>query len=82
MRYKALVTFVGQVAMVKGEVREIPERFAEDLLNAKYVEQVKAEEKPKTATKADPPKPKTTKKKTTKKKAVKKEDDQVDQASE
>ena len=70
MRYKALVTFVGQVAMVKGEVREIPERFAEDLLSAKYIEKVEAK------------KPKTTKKKTTKKKAVKKEDDQVDHVSE
>ena len=68
--YKAKVTFVGQVSMVKGEVREIPDRFAEDLLSAKYIEKVEAE------------KPKTTKKKTTKKKAVKKEDDQIDQISE
>lgn len=38
MAYKALTTFSGKIAMVKGEVREIAdEKIAKDLIRAGYV---------------------------------------------
>lgn len=46
--YKALKSFIGLVSMRKGEVRDISNlAYAKDLLNAKYIEEIKAETKPK-----------------------------------
>lgn len=45
MKYKALVSFVGQISMAKDEVREISDKeLISDLLQAKYIEKV--QEKP------------------------------------
>lgn len=45
---KALVSFAGLVSMAQGEVRDIPEKFVNDLLNAGYIECPKViETKPK-----------------------------------
>lgn len=42
MRYKALVTFVGDISMTKGEIRELPDSpNVESLVSAKYIEAVK-----------------------------------------
>lgn len=42
MKYKALVSFVGKISMAKGSVREISDKeLISDLLNAKYIEEVK-----------------------------------------
>lgn len=47
MKIKALVSFSGAFSMYKGEVRECSDKvILQDLLQAKYVEEVK-EEKPK-----------------------------------
>lgn len=73
MRYRALVSFTGLVSMAKGQVREISDlSLAHDLLKAKYIEEVKADEKgtnvpeqktvPKTSKKAKTPKKKESKK--------------------
>lgn len=44
MRYRALVSFTGLVSMAKDEVREISDlSIANDLLKAKYIEEVKAD---------------------------------------
>lgn len=61
MRYKALVSFSGQISMAMGEVREISDQsIVDDLLKARYIipiepkeEKVKTDdvEKPKTKTK-------------------------------
>ena len=46
MKVKALVSFVGQISMAKGEVREISNKeLISDLLNAKYIEEIKEEVK-------------------------------------
>lgn len=46
MRYRALVSFTGLVSMAKDEVREISDlSIANDLLKAKYIEEVKADGK-------------------------------------
>ena len=46
MKYRALVSFTGLVSMAKGQVREISDfSLAHDLLKAKYIEEVKADEK-------------------------------------
>ena len=49
--FKALVSFAGLVTMAQGEVRDIPEKYVNDLLNAGYIEditpEVKVENKPK-----------------------------------
>lgn len=43
MKVKALVSFSGIVTMTKGEVAEIKDKVVyEDLLNAKYVVEVKS----------------------------------------
>ena len=40
--YKALKTFSGLISMAEGEVREIKDlSIVKDLLNAKYIEEVK-----------------------------------------
>lgn len=42
MMYKALVSFTGLISMGKGDVREISDiSIANDLLKAKYIEEVK-----------------------------------------
>lgn len=42
MKYKALVSFVGQISMAKGEEREISnKKLISDLLQAKYIEEIK-----------------------------------------
>lgn len=42
MQYKALVSFAGQVAMRKGQVKELTDKDAiASLLRAGYIEQVK-----------------------------------------
>ena len=61
--YKALVSFCGIVTMAKGEIRNIPEHIAQDLLNAHYIEKVEKEKK----AEKKPEKKKSTKKKSTKK---------------
>lgn len=62
--YRALISFSGLLSMVKGEVREIPDKvLAMDLLNCHYIEVV---EESKPAPPKDVPKKKTTKKKTPK----------------
>ena len=39
MKYKALVSFASiEVSMAMGEVKEVPEPIAKDLLKAKYIE--------------------------------------------
>lgn len=44
MKYRALVTFAGiDVSMAMGEVKEVPEPIAKDLLNAKYIEKAEGE---------------------------------------
>lgn len=44
--YKALVSFGGKISMVEGEVREINDKeIVKDLLNAKYIEEVKETKK-------------------------------------
>ena len=44
--YKALKSFSGLVSMRKGEVRDISNlAYAKDLLNAKYIEEIKTEAK-------------------------------------
>lgn len=46
MMYKALISFSGQISMAEGEVREITDKeIIKDLLNARYIEEVK-DEKP------------------------------------
>lgn len=41
MKYKATLTFGGAVSMAAGEVREIDEKEAKELLRAGYIEEVK-----------------------------------------
>lgn len=44
--YKALVSFGGKISMVEGEIREINDKeIVKDLLNAKYIEEVKENKK-------------------------------------
>ena len=44
--FKALKSFSGKISMVEGEIKEILDKeVAKDLLNAKYVEEVKAAKK-------------------------------------
>lgn len=43
MLYKALVTFAGMASMHAGEVRELDDNMAADLLRAGYIEQVPAD---------------------------------------
>lgn len=44
--YRALISFSGQISMMEGEVREISDPLLlSDLLNAKYIEEVKEESK-------------------------------------
>ena len=58
MTIKALKSFSGKIAMIKGEVREIEDKaLCEDLLRANYVESLS----PKTETKASKPKSKSKK---------------------
>lgn len=39
--YKALISFSGLVSMVKGEVRDIPDKMvASDLLSCGYIEEI------------------------------------------
>lgn len=55
MLYKALKGFSGVITMSKGEIKEIKDQdVANDLLNAKYIEQIKAT--PKAANKKKAPK--------------------------
>ena len=54
MRYKALISFSGIVSMAEGEVREISDKaLIDDLTDAGYITEVKADNKAK-------PKPKKT----------------------
>ena len=44
--YKALVSFAGKVSMRKGEEKEINDKvIAKDLLNARYIEEIKPAKK-------------------------------------
>lgn len=46
MKYRALVSFVGRLSMIKGEVREIQdEALAKSLLQPKFIEKVEEETK-------------------------------------
>ena len=52
--YKALVSFGGIVSMHKGEVKDIKNKeVAKDLLNARYIEEVKTENKKPTKAKKE-----------------------------
>lgn len=47
MLYRALVTFTGLITMRKDEVRDITDiEIIKDLLNAKYIEEVKGAKEP------------------------------------
>lgn len=49
MKVKALVSFAGKVTMAKNEVKEIKDKeVLADLLQARYVEEVKSAKKVKT----------------------------------
>ncbi len=49
--YKALLSFSGLISMSKGEVREIEDKeIVKDLLQAKYIEEIKKETKKETKT--------------------------------
>lgn len=53
MKVKAVVSFCGKISMKIGEVKEIKdEKILNDLLNAKYVEEIAEEKKIKTIKKA------------------------------
>lgn len=41
MKYKAKITFGGVVSMAEGEVKEVDERTAKELLKAGYIEEIK-----------------------------------------
>ena len=46
MKYRALVSFVGRISMIKGEVREIQdENLAKSLLQPKFIEKVEEKTK-------------------------------------
>lgn len=45
MKVKALVSFSGLESMAMGEVKDIDESIAKDLLHAKYVEAIGKEDK-------------------------------------
>ena len=63
MIVKALVSFAGRVSMMEGETRDIKDMaIVKDLLNAKYIEEVKTEP----VTEEVKPKKRTVKKKTPK----------------
>ena len=54
MKYKALVSFVGEISMAKGNIKEISNKeLISDLLKAGYIEEVKekSKEEPKAPTK-------------------------------
>lgn len=79
--YRALISFCGKVSMAEGEIRSIDDkRIADDLLNAKYIEEVNAPKKdapkkdaPKeNAPKEDAPKAETKKKTSRKRKTTNK----------
>lgn len=41
-KYKALISFAGQITMSVNEIKEIKDKeIAEDLLNAGYIEEIK-----------------------------------------
>lgn len=40
LKIKALVSFAGKVTMAPGEIREVPNEIAEDLIRAGYAEKV------------------------------------------
>lgn len=42
MKIKALVSFVGAVSMQQGEVREVSDELAKDLIKAKHAKKVTA----------------------------------------
>lgn len=49
--YRALVSFSGLISMAEGDVREISDKdVVKDLLNAKYIEEVKDEKSAKKKT--------------------------------
>lgn len=65
MRYKALVSFSGKIAMAMGDIREIEDAsLVDDLMKAGYIIPFEADSKPE---KAEKPKKKTTKRKESKK---------------
>lgn len=45
VKIKALVSFAGKVTMVAGEVRDVKDEIAEDLIQAKYAEKVTTSKK-------------------------------------
>lgn len=53
MKYKATVSFAGQVSMKKGETRELESSLAKPLLKAGYIEEVKKAVKPKATEQSD-----------------------------
>lgn len=56
MKYKALKSFSGLVSMAKGDVKEIKDNYIIfDLLQAKYIKEVKEEKTTKRATKKKTP---------------------------
>ena len=58
MMYKALISFTGLVSMAKGDVREISDiSLANDLIKARYIEEVKKDAPPKKVTEKKPRSP-------------------------
>ena len=47
MIVKALVSFAGPFTMFPGEIREVSDEIAKDLLDSGYVEEIKSESKKK-----------------------------------
>lgn len=45
MKVKALVNFAGKISMSKGEEKDIKKETAEDLIRAKFVEEIKPPKK-------------------------------------
>lgn len=63
MRYKALVSFSGQISMAMGEVREISDQsIVDDLLKARYIISIEPKEEKAKTDDVEKPKPKTKRK--------------------
>lgn len=45
VKIRALVSFAGKVTMAPGQIRDVPDDIAEDLIQAKYAEKVTTSKK-------------------------------------
>ena len=53
MKVKALIPFAGEVSMAVGEVADIPDNIANDLISAGHVEKIGGKDKPAPAPKEE-----------------------------